>query len=378
MVEGMSERIVERPYRWVGLAFLGWTLVALFLGMRLYYANHLSASPITWLQAFTWSFSDVYLWAALSPIVFRASRAFRLGRGAQVRNFAIHVGLSFLLAGIHTIVYGAIVWFARPAAARELDFPEYLQQLSILKLHVSVIAYWVLVLIRHTLDYHQRFREEELRASRVETQLVQARLRALEMQLHPHFLFNTLNAIAALMHRDVDAADRMLVRLGDLLRLTLESGEMQEVPLRQELEFLGRYLEIEQTRFADRLHISMNIAPDTLDARVPNLILQPLVENAIRHGIGASAAAGEIEISSIRENGTLVLKVRDDGPGFAVTGAPLREGVGLSNTRARLAQLYGPSHEFEFTNGAEGGCQVSLRLPFEVEDPDEPEEVDVD
>jgi LytS/YehU family sensor histidine kinase len=111
---------------------------------------------------------------------------------------------------------------------------------------------------------------------------------------------------------------------------------------------------------------------------VPNLILQPLVENAIRHGIGASAAAGEIEISAIRENGTLLLKVRDDGPGFAVTGSPLREGVGLSNTRARLAQLYGPSHEFEFTNGAEGGCQVSLRLPFEVECSDEPEEVDVD
>ena len=362
----MSDRSIRDFLRRVVPAFLGWTLVALFFGMRLYYANRVSASPITWAQAFAWSFTDAYLWAALSPIVFRASRAFRLGRSAPVRSVVVHVGLGFLLAGVHTMVYGAVVWFARPDSARELDLPEYLRQLSVLKYHVSVIAYWVLVLIRHTLDYHQRFREEELRASRVEAQLAQARLRALEMQLHPHFLFNTLNAITALMHRDVHAAETMLVRLGDLLRLTLEAGEVPEVPLRQELEFLGRYLDIEQTRFADRLHIHMAIDPETLDARVPNLILQPLVENAIRHGIGTSAAGGEIEISAQCDNGTLLLQVRDDGPGFRASSAPIREGVGLSNTRARLAQLYGPRHEFDLANGPDGGFRVRLRLPFEV------------
>ncbi|HEV2129507.1 MAG TPA: histidine kinase, partial [Longimicrobiaceae bacterium] len=197
-----------------------------------------------------------------------------------------------------------------------------------------------------------------------EGQLTRAQLDVLKMQLHPHFLFNTLNAISALMHRDVPAADRMLARLGDLLRLSLEKAGTQEVTLRDELEFLEPYLEIEQTRFGDRLKVEWTIDSEALDAMVPHLILQPLVENSIRHGIAPRAAPGRIEISAQRSNGSLQLEVRDNGRGLNQGDQMRSTGVGLSNTRARLAQLYDGSHSFEVGGAPEGGVVVAMEIPF--------------
>jgi LytS/YehU family sensor histidine kinase len=182
------------------------------------------------------------------------------------------------------------------------------------------------------------------------------------MQLNPHFLFNSLHSVSALMHRDVELADRMLTQLGDLLRAALANSNTQEVPLRQELDFLLRYLEIEQTRFGDRLAVTMEIAPETLDAWVPNLILQPLVENAIRHGIEPHAKPGRIELRAHRQDGVLALEVCDTGPGLR--GAPATEGIGLSNTRARLRELYGAAHHFQLQDGSDGGLRVRLSIPF--------------
>jgi LytS/YehU family sensor histidine kinase len=182
------------------------------------------------------------------------------------------------------------------------------------------------------------------------------------MQLNPHFLFNCLHSISSLMHQDVEGADRMITQLADLLRAALANSDTQEVPLRQELDFLRRYLEIEQTRFGDRLAVTMEIAPETLDARVPNLILQPLVENAIRHGIEPHARAGRIELRARRLDGSLALEVQDSGAGLR--GAAAIEGVGLSNTRARLRELYGAAHQFDLQDGADGGLRVRLRIPF--------------
>src|SRR5262249_40591374 len=191
----------------------------------------------------------------------------------------------------------------------------------------------------------------ELKASQLEARLAQAQLQALKMQLHPHFLFNTLHAISALMRKDVEEADRMITRLSDLLRLTLENVGAQEATLRQELEILGRYLEIEQRRFGDRLQVKMEIEPETLDARAPNLILQPLVENAIRHGIAPRSAPGLIEIRASRAGDKLELQVRDNGVGLPTDHRePIKEGVGLANTRARLEQLYGAAYRFEVNN----------------------------
>jgi two-component system LytT family sensor kinase len=185
------------------------------------------------------------------------------------------------------------------------------------------------------------------------------------MQLHPHFLFNTLNAISTLVHKDPEVADRMIARLSDLLRLTLENIGVQEVRLAQELEFLERYLEIERMRFPDRLEVRMRIAPETLDARAPYLILQPLVENAIRHGIAPRSTRGRVEVRAERKNGMLILEVRDDGPGISPKANP-KKGLGISSTRARLEKLYGAAHRFDLSNASEGGLVVTLAWPFQV------------
>jgi LytS/YehU family sensor histidine kinase len=188
------------------------------------------------------------------------------------------------------------------------------------------------------------------------------------MHLNPHFPFNTLHSISALMHQDAQAADRMIARLSDLLRASLESSDTQEVTLRQELEILQRYLEIEQIRFGSRLTVKMDVAPDTLEARVPNLILQPLVENAICHGIQPHAKPGRIELRSQRADGMLMLEVCDNGGGLR-KDEPAQEGVGLSNTRTRLRTLYGQAHGFDLRDAPGGGLQVRLTIPFRTADP---------
>jgi LytS/YehU family sensor histidine kinase len=185
------------------------------------------------------------------------------------------------------------------------------------------------------------------------------------MQLHPHFLFNALNAISELIHRDPDAADRMLTDLSDLLRMSFENLEVQEVSLKQELEFLNKYIEIEQMRFHDRLVVEMQIAPETLDATVPNMILQPIVENAIKHGISPRASGGRIDIETARSNGHLEIKVQDNGLGIPFGDTDnLPEGVGLSNTRRRLKHLYGEQHKFSITSAGKQGVIVGLEIPF--------------
>jgi sensor histidine kinase YesM len=185
------------------------------------------------------------------------------------------------------------------------------------------------------------------------------------MQLHPHFLFNTLNAISELIYRDPESAERMISDLSDLLRMSFENLEIQEIPLKQELEFLEKYLEIELTRFHDRLNVEMHIAPETLDASVPNMILQPLVENAIKHGLGPSSAGGKIAIDAVRQNGNLALTVSDNGLGVPAGDIEhLIEGVGISNTRRRLRHLYGDAHSFKLKNGVGSGLAVDLVIPY--------------
>jgi sensor histidine kinase YesM len=219
--------------------------------------------------------------------------------------------------------------------------------------------------LSHGIDFYRRYRERELRASQLETRLAQAQLDALKMQLHPHFLFNTLNSISVLMADDVKAARRMLTRLSELLRASLENVGADEVLLKEELEFLKNYLEIEQTRFQDRLTVRMKVEPAVLDARVPNLILQPLVENAIRHGIAPRAHPGLIEIRAQRLNGMVQLQVLDNGAGLgSATPQNVLKGIGLSNIQARLKQYYGSDHRFEMREANGGGLEVTIAIPF--------------
>jgi LytS/YehU family sensor histidine kinase len=233
----------------------------------------------------------------------------------------------------------------------------------------EMMAYWAIAGVYSAVKYHGEAQERTLKASRLDAQLAEAQLQALQRQLHPHFLFNTLNAISALMHRDVEAADQMLSRLSDLLRIALDQRGQQEVALKDELEFLQKYLEIEQARFGDRLTVEFSIDPETLDAQVPNLILQPLVENSIRHAVAVRIEPGHIAVKARRVEGVLELSVRDNGPGMPPgrLASPAR-GLGLSNTRSRLERLYGAAQHLTFAEPPGGGLIVTVSLPFREEE----------
>jgi two-component system, LytTR family, sensor kinase len=226
----------------------------------------------------------------------------------------------------------------------------------------ETIAFWALIGIVYGVEYHRRYRERELHAARLEAELASARLDALTAQLQPHFLFNTLNSISTLMRRDVDAADEMLAHLSGLLHRTLRQQDRHEIPLSEELELLRHYLDIMQIRFHDRLAVRMEIDEQLTGARVPPFILQPLVENAIRHGIGRKPGAGTIEIAARRVADSIEISVRDDGEGHA--GGD--EGVGLSNTRRRLRELYGERGRLELRGCEGGGLCAVLRIPLGV------------
>ncbi|HWQ33599.1 MAG TPA: histidine kinase [Blastocatellia bacterium] len=312
------------------------------------------------LEQITW-WLPVALLASAIPL---AGRRFRLERRRWLRMLPVHLGLSLVYAALTTLVSLLLTkLFGREAMTG--SFLHLLGTRTLARIPISEITYWSILGAGYAFEYYRRFREQQLQAAQLEAQLAQAQLEALKMQLHPHFLFNTLHAISALMEDDVRAARRMIARLSELLRLTLENAGRQEVPLSEELDALRRYLEIEQIRFQDRLKVRMQIDPALLEAAVPNLILQPIVENAIRHGIAPSSTAGLIEISAQRNADRLELQVRDDGPGLARKSGQFREGIGLANTRARLRQLYGETDRLEIASAEGGGVIVKITIPFQ-------------
>ncbi|MEN3335286.1 MAG: two-component system, LytTR family, sensor kinase [Blastocatellia bacterium] len=357
---------------WI-LVLIAWTLVGLSFTLNYYFfAGHYVAifkQQPTLGGMLVWELPYWFLWAMLAPLIFQLTRWFRIGRDGWLRNSIIHVTACLTLAFFHRAIYLIVGWALHVAVYRQYSSLRELYQSDILfNLPTGYMSYGTFMLISHVIDYYRRYQREELRASRLKAELAQAQLQALKMQLQPHFLFNTLNSISALLDEDVDAADKMLARLGDFLRMTLQNSGAQQVTLQEELEFLRCYLEIEQVRFQDRLTVSLDIAPEALDALVPNLILQPIVENAIRHGIVTQVGPGRIEVRAAHLNGTLVLVVKDNGPGLASaqdSAGKLRGGVGLANTRARLEHLYGAAQRFEMVDALEGGLQVTLEIPFE-------------
>jgi LytS/YehU family sensor histidine kinase len=228
--------------------------------------------------------------------------------------------------------------------------------------HLAVLTYWVILVVLRGMESRRHLRDERLRRTQLETQLAQAQLQALRMQLQPHFLFNTLNAISALALADPLQARLMIARLSDFLRLTLEERHAPQVPLSRELEFLTCYLGIQQVRFQDRLSTELDVADDTLAAAVPNLILQPLVENALRHGLQDKPGAGILRVSTRRDGDQLQLRVDDDGLGLPPAGTA--EGIGLGNTRSRLHMLFGDAAQLVLSAIPGGGTRAEVRLPY--------------
>jgi two-component system LytT family sensor kinase len=371
--------LLRRHWRlWVCVLF-GWTLVGLTFTLNYYlFSDHYVAifrQPPTLREMLVWELPYWFLWAALSPVVFQLTRRFPLERGRLARHAFAHVLACVVLSLAHRAVYLLAGWLLHVAVYRQLaSLSTVFNFLFFFNLQTGFMSYATILLVAYAIDYYRRHQQEELKISRLEAALAQAQLettqaelQALKSQLQPHFLFNTLNSISTLLDDDKDAADRMLARLGDFLRLTLENSGAQEVTLREELEFLRCYLEIERVRFADRLAVSFEIAPDALDALVPNLLLQPLVENAIRHGIVARRGSGVIEIGARRDGESLCLRVRDNGPGLRARDedAPgSRQGLGFALTRARLERMYGARQSFRLAEADGGGLEVTIELPF--------------
>jgi two-component system LytT family sensor kinase len=360
--EQRNRRLWNRRF-WVetALIFGGWTVFGLVLANQTYMQATLGGRRVTWLPVLRFGLLEGCLWAFATLAIFWLARRFPLEKGRVVRGIAVHlvaaVVLSLARAGFLVLLSRNVEWLAPRRFA-----PVFWGSSS-----TNVLFYALVLGIAHTVLYYGRYRERERAAEQLARGLTEARLQALKMQLQPHFLFNTLNAISALIPDEAKPARRMLARLGDLLRISLDHEETQEVTLREELEFLEPYLEIEQARLGERLTIVMDIAPEMLDARVPHLILQPLVENAVRHGIASRIAPGKVEISAAGEHDGrfLHLEVRDDGRGVDRDHeVRARRGVGLTNVRSRLEQLYDGQHRFELENHAEGGVLVRITLPF--------------
>ena len=342
-----------------------WTLPALLLASQMHFMFAEEGRDISWGHLLGWQIVGWYFWVPVTPIVIWFGRRVPSPRHRRWLFVVGQLGLALLAAVLHVVFLAATTKWLGPAPYSEWPFVAMLVGWLSQRLHLDLLTYGGLLGIGFGLDAYRKYRERELQASRLEAQLAQAQLQALKMQLHPHFLFNTLHAISVLVRKGSNQeAVRMLAVLSDLLRMTLDDQGAQEVSLKQELEFLERYLELEQIRFQDRLQVQLDIAPETLDARIPNLILQPLVENAIRHGIARAVAGGQVHVRACRERGRLRVEVRDDGPGLAGDESGRMEGVGLSNTRERLERLYGAEHRFSVGNGEHGGAVAIVEIPF--------------
>lgn len=351
------------------LIFGIWTFIGLVFTLQGYFTSFRSERPVLFFESLYMQMTWAYLFALATPLVLWAAKQLPLDRQHWIRNAVLHLPISIVVAIVFTALGRIVIWlkFGYPSG-KPLTL-ESVTRFVIANFSEAIGIYLLIALTSYAFNYYRRFRAGQLRTLQLEAQLSQAQLEALKMQLHPHFLFNTLHSISALLNKDTEAARRMITRLGDFLRMTLENSGAHEVSLQQEMEFLRCYLEIERIRFQDRLVTNFHIEPEVLDAKVPNLILQPIVENAIRHGITPRSTPGIIEIDAKPHNGSLRIQVRDNGPGIAEHRSAdtlFRKGLGLANTETRLERLYGEAHSFDLDNDPDGGLVVTLVIPLEL------------
>ena len=351
------------PWRLWALGFGVCTLLGLIVAAEEHVSSTLDGRPVPlpWGSVLAEGLGLWSLWAVVWVLVDVAARRWPLGQQPWRLRLALYTAAGFAIAGLKLVWdYPWICGFYCPHP-ETLTFGKFLLMGFADVFAEYIVIYWTMVGVSHALGYYGKYREREVQAARLETDLARARLGLLKSQLHPHFLFNTLNAISALVHTDPEAADRMVARLGDLLRLALDDFDVQEAPLSRELEAVRAYLEIEQARLGPRLRVRLDVAPDAAGACVPTFLLQTLVENAVRHGVAPRSTPGHVQVRAWREDDRLRLEVRDDGPGLPPEP---RGGVGLANTRARLIHLYGPRQRLEVCNDPRGGCVAGITLPY--------------
>jgi two-component system, LytTR family, sensor kinase len=350
--------------------FAAWSVLALFLFTQSVWQARMAGEKtpagdylISW-------FTGAYIWVLLTPVVVQLTNRFPLERKNWLRRTGLHLVLSIAVALVQTTLESSILPFFHIFPPYMKTFVSTFLFLMVIGFHQAVLTYWIIMTIELSVRYHRAYQERkeralqlELNTAALESQLAQAQLHALKAQLQPHFLFNTLNAIMVLVRqREAAQAEETLGLLSDLLRCVLEDVGSQEVPLRREMEYLRLYLSIEEVRFRDRLRVEIATDPGILDAAVPHMGLQPLVENAIRHGIGRRSQAGVIRILGRRVDNLLEIRVEDDGPGLPATG--IGQGIGLRNTRERLHQLYGERAQLIVENRPQGGARAIMSLPY--------------
>jgi signal transduction histidine kinase len=364
-----------RARRWTVILAVA-TALGLFSSFQAYNVVRLfQTKPQPFVLLLGLNFGYWYSWALLAPIVLWVARRFPFERSTWARSVPVHLVAVIVLIFLHVVMSRTIAmylasYFAMlPMEKSPLTWWQQVWREYYWNFDWQMTTYWAIVGFHYAAEYYRQAQDRTLRNAQLETRLAEAQLQALQRQLHPHFLFNTLNAISALMHRDVEAADQMLARLSDLLRMALDHPGVQEISLKDELDFLEKYLEIEQARFGARLTVRFDVDPETLDALVPNLLLQPLVENSIRHAVAVRIEPGTIEVVARRMDDRLQLQVRDNGPGLPKGRAPAGgTGVGLANTRSRLEHLYGASQRLQFSEPPGGGLAVIVTIPFRADE----------
>lgn len=332
--------------------------MALLFAPQTYLLNYRTGEPLTWVESLISNMAVFYLWAVLTPLVWFLGKSLPIEKPNQLLSFSVLFILGFPIALLHLVLLqktgqSLLGWI------RIYQTPIPLSNLVIAMGASNVMLYWAIIIVSQADIYFRRYTERE-------QYLVKAQLQALKTQLHPHFLFNTLNAISELVYENREEAEKTISRLSDLLRFSLKSEQTQEVTLRDELDFLRMYLEIQQTLLQDRLTVVWRVLPETLDALVPNMILQPLVENSIRHGIAPLISGGTIKIIVTQEDNWLMLRICDDGIGVNSNNKKTKQfGIGVSNTQKRLQHLYGKDCDFKLAPASEGkGTVARLKIPF--------------
>lgn len=345
----------------VGAAALAGTLLTLeiYLNMRA------EGMPVPFWEIAIPQFGRAVLWALLAPLIFQLREKLPPHRGKWVGGVTFHLAMSFVVMATY---YLGRMW------SNALFFPEYSGTSSFWQRAaagffgrniIDMAYYWSVIATSYGLEIRRKYKDEELKASQLETRLIETELKALRQQMHPHFLFNTMNTISVLVRegRNDDAVN-LVARLSTLLRMSLDNTGIPEVTLQQEMDFLSHYIDIQRTRFSDRLSVTIDVPPEALRARIPNLLLQPIVENAIIHGVAPKNGPGLVTIQARVEGDKLHLIVRDDGPGIIDGHTRAKEGVGLANTRERLAKIYGARSQLLLLSEAGRGVSVQIVLPF--------------
>ena len=364
---------LKKNLRAWGVGLLVWTVVGLFFYTQSLTQKLSTHNPTPWWHYLTSWLTGVYICALATPLIFWLGRRFPIEWGNWPRRTALHLLFNIVLATAQLALQSVVLYWLGLFPYVTKTFGATFSLLMRESFHQNFMACWIILGVEHALRYYRGYQERsqhalrlELHAAELKTQLVRAQLSALNMQLQPHFLFNTLNAVMVLVRqRKAREAEEMLGRLSDLLRCVLEGGGAQEVPLRRELDYLRQYFSIEQVRFQDRLRVEIRADPSVLDTPVPYMGLQPMVENAVRHGIGRSSSAGAIRISASRLGDFVKIHVQDDGPGFSAGGAR-QDGIGLTNTRERLRQLYGEAASLTLENAEPRGAVATMTLPYRV------------